>query len=150
MKRSTKRLTILLLTGALFAGAGTALAYGGSHAMGDCGRGGAAAMRAVYHLDNLTSEQKTRLDALRTAQRTAMRAQMDNMRDTREKLRTAMDSNDQAAIAQLAKQTGDQVAAMIIARAQARQQLDSILTEEQRQEFRQGMEDTADCRPQRW
>lgn len=150
MKRTTKRLTALLLTGTLLTGAGAALAFGGHHPMASCERDSAPGMKAVYQLDNLSAQQKEQLRTLRNEQRKSMRERMDTMRDNREQLREAMDSNDQAAIAQLAKQTGEQVTAMILARAEARQKMESILTEEQRQQFRQNRGDAFDFGPRRW
>jgi len=140
MKRSNKTLIALLAGSLLLGGTGAALAFGGHPGMGGCDRDGANPMRAVMQLDDLTDAQRSQLDTLRKEQRDAMRKNMDAMRDARRELRDAMDAGaDTATIRQLADKQAAQMADMIVARAEARQKFQAILTPQQREKVQQGM-----------
>lgn len=132
MKRS-KTLIAVLAGSLLLGGTGAALAIG----KGGCDRGGNP-MRAVMQLDNLTEAQRSQLDSLRQEQREAMRQQMEGAREARRELHEAMAQGaDAATLRPLAEKQGARVTAMILARAEARQQVEAILTPEQREQLKQ-------------
>ncbi len=136
MKISNKTLAALLATGLTLGIAGNAIAFG-DHGYG-CDRGGhrSSPMRALYQLDSLTDEQRTEIKKLMKEERKSMRDLMDAMQDNRDALQEAMRDNATAdKIKPLAQKQGDQVAAMIVARAQMRDKINAILTEEQRKEL---------------
>lgn len=136
MKTTHKRLTAITLTALLLAAAGGAMAFGGSHERhGGCDRGdGMAAMERIYRLNDLSDEQKSRLRTIRSEGRTAQRELRDGMQDTGDALRDALfEDKDLETIRGLAQQRGEQVAKMIVLRAETRQKIRAVLTEEQQQ-----------------
>lgn len=125
-------LSVLLLTGgtATLAFAG----HKGHHGCGYEGRFGPAA--AISQLDNLSEAQKNDLKQIRVEARDAMRDLRDAMRDTRSELRTAMrDSADLEIIRGLAEKQGERTTELILLRAQVRDKINAVLTEEQRQQL---------------
>ncbi|MEJ2455977.1 MAG: Spy/CpxP family protein refolding chaperone [Candidatus Thiodiazotropha sp.] len=145
MKPMNKRLAVLGLTTLLISGAGTALAFGGHKDHHGCDHDGRQTpMAALSRLDGLTDEQKTQLRQIRQEARDTFRELRDQMRDNRSDLRDAMmDKSDLETIRTLAKKQGDQVARMIVLRAEIRDKVNGVLTEEQRQQL-------ADMRGKGW
>jgi Spy/CpxP family protein refolding chaperone len=139
MKPTYRRIAIISLSTLLFTSAGATLAFGGPKGHGGCERGGKAGpMAALTQLDDLTTEQKDVLKDIRSATRDAMRDLRDNMQDNRTDLHDAMaDNADMTTIRSLAEKQGDQVARMIILRAEVRNKINSVLTEEQRQQLQE-------------
>jgi protein CpxP len=137
MKSNSKRLAVIGLTTLLITGAGTALAFGGPKGHHGCDRDqGRPPMAAISQLDDLSSEQKEQLMDIRRSARDAMRDLRDEMQDNRGELREAMQENaDLETIRGLALKQGDQVARMIMLRAEIRGKIDKVLTAEQRQQL---------------
>lgn len=135
MRASTKILATLLATGLTVGIAGNALAFGGhDHA---CGlSSGAASMHALYQLDSLSDEQRTKIRKLMKEERSSMRTIMDAMQDNRDAMLDARRKNASAdKIEPLAKKQGELVTEMTIARAKMRDKINAILTDEQRKEL---------------
>lgn len=144
MKRSNKSSALILASTLLLAGAGSALAYGSQHGMGDCERHGSP-MRALSRIDNLTDEQRARIKDLVKEQRTAMLEQKDAMQESRQALRDAMRNGaTKDELQALADKQGKQVSTMIMARAQMRDKINAILTEEQRAELKKMQQERRD------
>ncbi|MEJ2467405.1 MAG: Spy/CpxP family protein refolding chaperone [Candidatus Thiodiazotropha sp.] len=148
MKTIHKRLAVIGLSALLFTSAGTALAFGGSHERHGCDNRKSdrwhSPMRAISQLDGLTDEQRNQLKQIRRDARDAMRDVRDEMRDNRSDLRDArVDNADLETIRSLAKKQGDQVARMIVLRAEIRDKISNLLTEAQRQQL-------AELLTQRW
>jgi Spy/CpxP family protein refolding chaperone len=137
MNPTYRRIAIISLSTLLFTSAGAALAFGGPKGHGGCERGGKhGPMAALTQLEGLTTEQKEVLRDIRKATRDAMRDLRDEMEDNRTDLHDAMEDNaDMATIRRLAEKQGDQVARMIVLRAETRSKIDSVLTEEQRKQL---------------
>lgn len=137
MKPTYRRIAIISLSTLLFTSAGAAMAFGGPKSHGGCERGGKhGSMAALTQLDNLTTEQKQVLMDIRKATRDAMRDLRDEMQDNRTDLHDAMiDNADMASIRSLAEKQGDQVTRMIVLRAEVRNKINSVLTEEQREQL---------------
>ncbi len=135
MKIAHKTLATLLATGLTLGVTTTALAFG-SHGHGcDMGGGASSSMRAVYQLDSLSDEQRTQLKELMRAERDSMRELRDAMQDNRDAITDAMQEDSNAGkIEPLAKKQGDLIAKMMISRAQLRDKVNAILTDEQRKE----------------
>jgi Spy/CpxP family protein refolding chaperone len=93
-------------------------------------------MAALMQLDDLTTEQKAVLKDIRKATRDAMRDLRDEMEDNRIDLHDAMAENaDIDTIRKLAEKQGDQVASMVVLRAEVRNKINSVLTKEQQQQL---------------
>ncbi|MES9947047.1 MAG: Spy/CpxP family protein refolding chaperone [Candidatus Thiodiazotropha sp.] len=137
MKPTYRRIAIISLSTLLFTSAGAAMAFGGPKGHGGCDRGGKhGPMAALTQLDDLSTEQKQVLKDIRKATRDAMRDLRDAMQDNRTELRDAMiDNADMASIRSLAEKQGDQVTRMIVLRAEVRNKINSVLTEEQREQL---------------
>lgn len=138
MNPMKKSLAAIGLATLLIAGAGTALAFGGPKGHHGCDRdGGHSPLTALTRLDDLTDEQKNQLRVIRKSARDAMRDLRDEMRDNREDLHEAMvDSADLEAIRALAGRQGEQVARMIVLRAEIREKIAHVLSEDQREQLR--------------
>ncbi|MFO7592582.1 MAG: Spy/CpxP family protein refolding chaperone [Pseudomonadota bacterium] len=137
MKHSKKTLALFLAGTLMLGGAGAVMAFGGHHGKGDCGRHGSA-MPALSQIESLTDEQRGEIKALLKEQRSGMREQREAMRENRKALREAMQGDaDTKALQALADKQGEHVSAMIMARAQVREKVSAILTEEQRAELKQ-------------
>ena len=107
-------------------------------------------MRALSQLDNLTDAQRTQIKALFKEQRNSMLDQKDAMRESRQALRDAMDKGaSQEQLQALAKKQGDQVTAMIMARAQMRDKINAILTEDQRAQLKKIQQERMQARRDR-
>jgi len=148
MKTIHKHLAVFGLSTLLIAGAGSALAFGGSHERHACDNHKSdswhSPMRAISQLDGLTDEQRNQLKQIRRDARDAMRDVRDEMRDNRSDLRDArVDNADLETIRALARKQGDQVARMIVLRAEIRDKISNLLTEAQRQQL-------IELRTQRW
>lgn len=139
MKRSTKHLAAILAGTLLLSGTGAALAYGGGHfGKDDCRHSGGAAMHGLKRLDNLSDEQRDQIKGIMRGQRDVMRDRMTDMRDSRMALRDAMQKGaDEATLRPMAEKQGAMVTEMIMARAKVRNQIQAVLTEEQRQQLEQ-------------
>lgn len=139
MKRSNKRMAVILAAAMLLGGTSAALAYGGFKHQGGCDRHGMGApMRALGQLESLSDEQRGQLKSLFRAQRDNMLETKDKMQDNRQALRDAMRKGSQdKELRSLAETQGDLVTQMILARAEMRNKVDAILTEEQRAELQQ-------------
>jgi Spy/CpxP family protein refolding chaperone len=138
MKSINKRVAIIGLSALLITSAGTALAFGGPKGHhGGCDRGqGGSPMAAISQLDDLTSEQKEQLKEIRSSARDTMRDLRDEMQDNRSDLRDAMQENaDLETVRGLALKQGDQVARMIMLRAEIRNKVKEVLTPEQREQL---------------
>jgi Spy/CpxP family protein refolding chaperone len=133
MNVQKKRLIAILAGSLLLGSTGLAVAYGGGHGFdrAACDHG-AAPMHALYKLDNVTDEQREQLRKVYQEQRDAMQQRRDAMRESRKAIREAI--NNGAATEELrtlATKQGEQVAEMIMAKAQMRQKMAAILTPEQ-------------------
>lgn len=136
MKRSNKRIALILAGTLMLGGTGAALAFGGYGGHGGCDRSGTP-MRALGGLENLSDEQRDQLKEIFREQRDTMRDKMDAMRDNRRDLRDAMqDGADKEKLRELAQKQGEQVTEMILLRAQMRDKVNAVLTEEQRDELK--------------
>jgi Spy/CpxP family protein refolding chaperone len=139
MKKRNRNIAIITLSTLLFTSAGAAVAFGGPKGHGGCDRGGRGEpmSSALMQIDNLTEDQKGAIKDIRKTSRDAMRDLRDEMRDNRRDLRDAMeDEADLGTIRSLAKKQGDQVARMIVLRAEVRNKVNTVLTEEQRQQLK--------------
>jgi len=136
MKTTHKRLTAITLTALLLTTAGGAMAFGGSHGRhGGCDHGeGMGPMEQIYRLNDLSDEQKSQLREIRSEARTSLRELRNGMQDNRDTLRDALfEDKDLETIRGLAQKQGEQVAKMIVLRAETRQKIRAVLTEEQQQ-----------------
>ena len=145
MKPMNKRIVAFGLATVLLAGAGGTLAYAGHKGQHGCDRGGRSGpMAALEQLDGLTADQKTLLEQIQTQTRDTMRDMRQAMRNGRDDLRAAMeDGADIETIRELAERQGAQKAEMIVLRAQTRNRIDEVLTEQQQQQL-------AEMRASRW
>jgi Spy/CpxP family protein refolding chaperone len=138
MKQRNRNIAIVALSALLFTSAGTAVAFGGHKGHGGCdrdGRGGPMTA-ALMQIDSLTDDQKGAIKDIRKSTRDAMQDLRDEMRDNRRDLRDAMeDEADMDTIRSLAKKQGDQIARMIVLRAEVRNKINTVLNEEQRQQL---------------
>jgi len=146
MKTRSKRLTAIVAGGLLLGATGLAMAYGGGHGFdrAGCSHGGASGLM-LEKLDNVSDEQREQLRKVFAEQREAMQAQGDAMRENSKALRDALRNGAAPEeIRPLADKQGEQIAAMIMAKAQMRQSMATILSEEQMKElqdsFMPGME----------
>jgi Spy/CpxP family protein refolding chaperone len=137
MKPINERIVVFSLTTALLTGAGATLAYAGHKGHHGCDReGGFGPAAAVQLLDNLTTEQKAQLEQIRNEARDTSRELREAMLDTRAELRTAIAENaGLETVRSLAEKRGDQKTEMIVLRAQTRDKINGVLTEEQRQQL---------------
>lgn len=137
MKVSNKALTAVLAAGLTFAGA--AFAYGGGHySHNACGFGYSGSMHALYQLDSLSDEQRSKIKTIIKEERKTMRDMGDRMQDNRDALYEAMRKNAPISeIKPLAKKQGEQIAEMIVARAELRNKINAVLTDAQRKELQQ-------------
>lgn len=137
MKRANKTLATLLAAGLTLGAAGTAFAFGG-HDRGCSGFDSrtASPMRALYQLDSLSDEQRTQIKEVMKEERQSMRDLMDAMQDNRDAMLEANKDNVTVdKIKPLAKKQGELIAEMTVARAQLRDKINAILTDEQRKEL---------------
>ena len=135
MKPMNKKIPALALSALLATAAGGAFAFGGHHdRQGGCDRSGMRTpMAALSRLDGLTEEQKTSLTQIRRETRNAMRDLRNEMQRNRDALKDAMaDKQDIDGIRTLATKQGEIVAKMIVLRAETREKINSVLTDEQR------------------
>jgi Spy/CpxP family protein refolding chaperone len=134
MKPMKRKIVVVTLSTLLFMSAGAALAFNGH---GDCDRDDMRnPMEALIQLDSLSAEQRDEIENIRKATRDALRDLRDKMHDSRTQLQDAMEDNaDLETIRGLAKMQGDQVASMIVLRAEVRKKISNLLTEEQRRQL---------------
>ncbi len=138
MKSMHKRLAVISLSALLLSGAGAAMAFGGHpDRFGSCDHeGDRTPMAQLSRLDDLTTEQRDQLKEIRNQARDEFRKLRDAMRDNRSDLRDAMDDNANIdTIRGLAQKQGEQMAQMIVLRAEIRQKINGVLTDEQRQQL---------------
>ncbi|MCW9089342.1 MAG: Spy/CpxP family protein refolding chaperone [Gammaproteobacteria bacterium] len=138
MKRSNKSIALILAGTLLLGGTGAALAYGGGHhGKGGCDRDGSP-MKVLDKLESLSDAQREQIKSIYREQRETMRERMQSGRSDREALHQAMQegvSGDE--LRALADKQGDRMADMIVARAELRDRIHAVLTEEQRAELKQ-------------
>lgn len=139
MKRNHLIIAAAALSGLLAAGAGSAMAFGPGSGCGRMGMTGQGAMgtmdtmAAVYRLDDLTPEQKSRLRALRDEGR----KQQAVWREDRQALHDAfLDGADAKTLRPLAEKQGRNVTERIMLRAEHRAAVDAILTDAQHAKLR--------------
>jgi Spy/CpxP family protein refolding chaperone len=136
MKPMNRRIAVISLSALLISSAGAALAFGGpKDHHGGCDRNGGhdTPMSAISQLEDLSAEQRDQLLEIRKSARKAMRDLRDEMHDNRVALHDAMaDNADLETIRKLADKQGEQVARMIVWRAEIRNKVSGVLTEEQR------------------
>ena len=135
MKPMNKKIPALALSALLATAAGGAFAFGGHHdRQGGCDRSGMRTpMAALSRLDGLTEEQKTSLTQIRRETRNAMRDLRNEMQGNRDALRDAMADNASIdTIRTLAEKQGATTAKMIVLRAETREKIRNLLTDEQR------------------
>lgn len=140
MKTMQKRISAIALSALLATAAGGAMAFGGSHEHHrNCDRSDMRAPMSrnpLAGLEGLSDEQKTQLKQIRRETRDAMNDIRDEMRDVKNALRDAMADNAELDnIQALAKKQGEQLAKMIVLRAETRDKMKSVLTDEQRAQF---------------
>jgi Spy/CpxP family protein refolding chaperone len=139
MKPRYQKIAILTLSTLLFTSAGAAVAFGGPKGHGGCDRNRDARrgpMTQLMQIDNLTEDQKKVITDIRNTNRDTMRDLRDEMHDNRRDLRDAFeDKADMDTIRDLAKKQGDQVARMIVLRAEARNKINTVLNEKQRRQL---------------
>ena len=135
MKPMNKKIPALALSALLATAAGGAFAFGGHHdRQGGCDRSGMRTpMAALSRLDGLTEEQKTSLTQIRRETRNAMRDLRNEMQGNRDALKDAMADNASIdTIRVLAEKQGATTAKMIVLRAETREKIRNLLTDEQR------------------
>jgi Spy/CpxP family protein refolding chaperone len=136
MKTRSKRLIAIVAGSLLLGGTGLAMAYGGGHGFDRAGCEHGNSARMLDKLDNVTDEQRAQLRTLFTEQRDAMSEKRDAMRENRKALREAIAKGATTEeIRPLADKQGEQIAEMIMAKAEMRQKMATILTEEQMKEL---------------
>lgn len=145
MKTRSKRLTAIVAGGLLLGATGLAMAYGGGHGFDRAGCSHGKSGLMLEKLDNVSDEQREQLRKVFAEQRETMQAQGSAMRENRKALRDALRNGAAPEeIRPLADKQGEQIAAMIMAKAQMRQSMAAILSEEQMKElqdsFMPGME----------
>jgi len=142
MKMQKKSL-LTLAAGSLLLGSAAVMAYGGGHGIEreGCHRGNQ--MEALQQVDNVTDEQRTALSKLFDEQRDSMREQRGAMREGRRAVHDAIRSGAKMdEIKTLATKQGNLVTDMIMRKAEMRQKIAGILSEEQ-------MKQLQDYRPDR-
>lgn len=138
MKPMNKKIPAIALSALLATAAAGAFAFGGQHdGHGHCDHsdhsGMRAPMAALNRLDGLTDEQKNSLTQIRRETRDAMRDLGNEMQHNRDALKDAMaDKQSIDGIRTLAAKQGEIVAKMIVLRAETREKINSVLTDEQR------------------
>ena len=136
MKPMNKKIPALALSALLATAAGGAFAFGGHHdRQGGCDRhsGMSVPMAGLSRLQGLTEEQKTSLTQIRRETRNAMRDLRNEMQGNRDALRDAMADNASIdTIRTLAEKQGATTAKMIVLRAETREKIRNLLTDEQR------------------
>ena len=138
MNPTYRQLTALGLAALLIIGTGSVLAFGGPKGHHACERDAwRGPLQDLTRLDSLTADQKGQLREIRQSAREALRDLRDEMRDNRKELHEAMtDSADLEAIRALAGKQGEQVARMIVLRAEIREKIAHVLSEDQREQLR--------------
>lgn len=129
---SQKKYLIAILAGSLLlGGTGAALAFGGKgYDREGCDRD--RPMRALQQLDNITDEQREQVRKLFDEQRESMRERRNAMQEERKAVREAIQSGASTEeIRALATKQGEQVTAMIMAKAELRRKMATILTDDQ-------------------
>ncbi len=136
MRPMNRRIAVISLSALLISSTGAALAFGGPKGyLGGCDRNGGrgSPMAAIAQLKDLSAEQRDQLLEIRKSAQQAMRDLRDEMHDNRTALHDAIaDNADLETIRKLADKQGEQVARMIVWRAEVRNKVSGILTEEQR------------------
>lgn len=151
MKSQKKRLIAIVAGSLLLGSAGLAMAYGGGHGFDREGCGHGKPMRVLEKLDNVTDTQRDQLQKLFDEQRDSMRERRDAMREGRKAVREAISNGASSEeLRALATKQGEQVAAMIMAKAEMRQKMATILTEEQMKELQDYRSEMMEKHKQRW
>lgn len=133
-----KKSIIALVAGSLLLGSAGAMAYGGH---GGCDHNGykkGDPERVLQKLDNVTDAQREQVKTLFEEQRESMKGLREAMRENRKAVREAINKGASADdIRALANKQGESVAAMIVARAEMRQKMASVLTEDQMKQLQE-------------
>jgi Spy/CpxP family protein refolding chaperone len=131
MKSQKKRLIGIVAGSLLLGSAGAALAFGG-HGYDREGCDHDRPMHALQQLDNVTDEQREQLKKMFDEQRDTMRERRGAMHEGRKAVREAIRRGASTEeIRALATKQGEQVTAIIMAKAEMRQKMATILTKEQ-------------------
>lgn len=132
-----KKSLIALIAGTLMLGSAGAMAYEG-HGYGHKGCGHDMPMHALQKLDNVTDAQREQLRKLFDEQRESMRGQRDAMRQNHKAVREAINSGASTEeLRALANKQGEYVAAMIMAKAEMRRKMATVLTKEQMKQLQE-------------
>jgi periplasmic protein CpxP/Spy len=156
MKTSIKTLLIAMtLAGGVAATAAYAMPPGGGPGSGACGYGAYGAgfgrggmgggIDSETHVDrlayrlNLTPEQRTKVRAIVDKARPETRALRDKLFDNRQQLRTLVRQGNakEADVRKLADVQGKLMADMIVQRSKLHNEINAVLTPEQREQFQQ-------------
>lgn len=132
MKSQNKRLIGIVAGSLLLGSAGVAMAFGGPGGDHREGCDHSKPMHALQQLDNVTDEQREQIRKMYEEQRGSMKQRRDAMREGRKAVREAINRGASTEeIRALATKQGEQVTAMIMAKAEMRQKMATILTAEQ-------------------
>lgn len=131
--KASRILMTVTLAGLVAAGSTVALAGGGGCGR-DHGPDGFGSMRAISQLENLSDAQRKQLDDLRDKQREEFKQTRDERRELREAMAKASDAN---ALRPLADKQGKLVSEMIMKRQAIRDEVEKILTPEQRSQLKE-------------
>jgi protein CpxP len=115
--------TAVLLVGGMFVVAQRVMQKGFS--------GGRGPMMALRQL-NLTNDQQAKVKAIFEANRTNISPLMQAMKANRQKLEALNGTSDEAQVTAIAKDQGDLMAKMIVARQQVKSQVMAVLTDDQK------------------
>lgn len=146
MKKKTLLISGILTSLLLVNGSAMAFPHGGHHKMsGPEGRMSMPhdkLMRALDHIE-ISDEQRDKIDEIFDENRDNMRELMRATRDNRKALHKAMqdDNSSLEMVKSLAKEQGDLAEERMIQQYQIRQQLKSVLTDEQREQLKNLRED---------
>ncbi len=131
-----KKSLIALVAGSLLLGSAGVMAGGHGFYGKNCDSD--KPMHALEKLDNVTDAQRDQLRKLFDEQRESKKAQREAMRANRKALHEAINKGaGTKEIQTLANKQGEYVAAMIMAKAEMRQKMATVLTEEQMKQLQQ-------------
>lgn len=132
-----KKSLLALVAGSLLLGSAGVMAYGG-HGFDGKGCEYDKPMHALKRLDNVTDGQREQLSKLYDEQRESKKAHREAMRQNRKALHEAINKGASTEeIRTLANKQGEYVAAMIMAKAEMRQKMATVLTEEQMKQLQE-------------
>lgn len=136
MKASNVTLAALLAASLTLGAASSVFAFGSHGRDCDMGARQTSPMRVLYQLDSLSDEQRSEIKKLMKEERSSLRDLMDAMQDNRDAMQDAMKDNLSAEkIKPLAEKQGELITEMTMARARIRDKINTLLTDEQRDEL---------------